>query len=141
MISTLTLDQFEKNFFKVECQEMRSDIYSHIFDSVDNMDENLQHFVSIFKKGDVIEGALHYSCSKTGVLLNHFHVCKNARENHVLYELLKETLVNIQLNDIVSITINTTYLIANKLLLEKVTQFITDYCNLKVTINVYEDFL
>jgi len=141
MNTTLTLKQFEEKFYRVECHEMRSDIYNNIFDSLNHMDENLQHSVSIFEQGEVIKGVLHYSYSNTKASINHFHVCKNARKNYVLYELLKEALANMQLSDIVSITINTTYLISDKLLLEKVTQFITDYCNIKVTINVYEDFL
>jgi len=141
MITTLTLDRFEKKFYQVESQEMRFDIYSHIFDSVKNMDENLQHFVSIFEQEDVIKGVLHYSYFKSGALINHFHVDKSARDQGVLYDLLKGALLHMQLDDIESITINTTYLIANKLLLNKVEKFIRDWCDIKVIINVYEEFI
>jgi len=141
MITTLTLDLFEERFFQVECYDMRSDIYSNIFDSVNNMDENWQHSVSIFEQGDLIKGALHYSCSKTGALINHFHIDESARDQGVLYELLKGALMHMQLDDIESITINTTYLIANELLLNKVEKFIRDCCDIKLIINVYGDFI
>lgn len=105
------------------------------------MDENLQHFVSICEQEDVIKGVLHYSYSKKGALINHFHVDESTREQGVLYELLKGALMHMQLDDIESITINTTYLLINKSLLKKIEKFINHRCDIKVIINVYEEFI
>ncbi len=141
MITTLSLNRFEEQAFRIECREMKSDVSSHIFDSVKKMDPNLEHFVAVYEKDDVITGALHYSYCEEGALINHFHVSDNARDKGVLYELLKEVLMHMQLDCFEKLTINTTYLIANESLLKSVEKFITSRCNIEVVTNIYEDFL
>jgi len=104
------------------------------------MDPNLQHFVCVFEKEDEIKGALHYSYLNKCAFIYHVHVCESARDKGVLYELIKEALMHMQLDCIKTITINTAYLNANKSLLKRVESFITTRCKIELVINVFDDF-
>ena len=131
MIRTLTLSQFDKDSFRIECIKMQDET-SSMFEDIEKMDKKFSHAVVIYEDNHVIKGVLHYVYTKNGVLINHIHVCESSRSNGLVYQLLKEMILHVRLNLIKQITINTTNHSENQKLINKIERFIDNNSQLTV---------